>query len=177
MHELARDAYFEGLNVDLVFEEAKPTLGDLLPLIGLASTQFAPTGRFPLSNLGALSLDLIDDYFGIRSDSRLGDDVVLWLYPLIGAEPVTQHPGPFDGLRLSYSVLRNPKENFPQFLEVLENLATTLPGVLRYESRGNQELSLPDMSELLKKDFKKIKSRWKLRNITLGSSAALNVEF
>lgn len=96
---------FEGIAVELTFAEPRPTFGDLCTICGWEHPRFPPSGRLQLDQLADLGFDQVDDYFGIPNETDVGDDPVVWLYPLVRGEPVFYHEGPFDGIQLDYSSL------------------------------------------------------------------------
>ena len=49
------------------------------------------------------------------------------LFPLVNGEIVHHHPGPFDGIRLGYNVLRNPIEQSEHFLKAIKRFSDMLP--------------------------------------------------
>src|SRR5689334_20949555 len=70
--------------------------------------------------LADLQFEQVDDFFGIRSLNDEGADVPIWCYPLVEGEPVYHHPGPFDGVRLDYNILRNPARRAEHYLHAQE---------------------------------------------------------
>ena len=115
--------------VDFVFLDARPGFGDLFQICGTAHPNFPPEGRVDFRPLANLQVSQIDDYFGVHSQSEDGDDddVAIWLYPLVNGRPVDHHPGPFDALRLSYDLLRNPEHRLDHFLAMLDAFRAQLP--------------------------------------------------
>jgi hypothetical protein len=160
----------ESLTVDVVFNNDKPTFGDLFLICGLGHPRFLATGKFKLESIAAYGFEQVDDYFGIRSRDENGDDVTLWLYPLVKNKAVYHHPGPFDAVRLSYNMLRNPWAKFELFLGVVQAWQALPDTELRYKS--NQENAL----EQLYKDAKAIQKYWQEQGITVGSSEALEID-
>lgn len=118
----------------------------------------------------------MDDYFSVTSDEEEGDDVVIWLFPLIGDETVYHHSGPFDGIRLSYSILRNPVEKASLFLKVVADFASQLPVEVFYRLRETNLGHPPDLS-LLESDIKAVIEYWRAEGIEPGSDEAMMVEF
>jgi len=112
-----------------------------------------------------LQFSQIDDYFGVETLSDEGDDVAVWLYPLSNGEVVEHHPGPFDGLRISYDVLRNPIQRADHFFLVLETLSNQLPATM--------SVSI----ESAKEKVKKINEYWLQQGITPGTDKALEIEY
>src|SRR4028118_116463 len=108
MEALLESAIYEGMDVDCIFGEEKPSFGDLFQICGYDHPQSPASSKFNFGNLAELGFEQVDDYFGITSFEDEGDDVVVWLYPLVDGEDVYHHPGPFSGVRLSYNILCNP---------------------------------------------------------------------
>jgi hypothetical protein len=170
MDDLPESARFEGLEVDLLFEGDRPGFGDLFTICGYANPNFPPSGRFDFKRFEELQFSQVDDYFGVQTLSGEGDDVAMWLYPLVKDEAVHHHPGPFDGLRLSYNVLRNPIERSEHFLKTIEVLTEYLPvrQVYRAQSGGIDQI---------RKDIEDIAAYWSEQGITVGTGDALTVDY
>ena len=120
MSSLSEDDYYEGVFVDLIFNGEQPKFGDLFQICGYDNPNFTPSGNFPFDKLDELEFSQVDDYFGVQALSGEGDDVAVWLFPLINNEVVHHNPGPFHGLRISYNVLRNPIKRSKHFLLVVK---------------------------------------------------------
>src|SRR5688572_28318969 len=103
MESILANAVYTGVMIDFIFENENPTLGDLFLICGYPHPNFPPSGNFAFEELSDLNFSQVDDYFGLRNMKREGDDVIIWLYPLIGDRDVYHHPGPFTGLRMSYN--------------------------------------------------------------------------
>jgi hypothetical protein len=124
---------FEGqaeLKSKALFTNPQPMFGDLFPICGDSHPNFPPTGSFEFERLADLQFSQVDDYFGVQANSDEGEDVPIWLYPLVDGEPVHHHPGPFDGVRLEYNVLRNPVRRAEHFLLCVERFAALGSGPL-----------------------------------------------
>lgn len=176
MEQILEPAIYEGVDVDFLFESEKPTFGDLFQICGYDHPKFPASGNFNFGNLAELGFEQVDDYFGITSYEDEGDDVVVWLYPLVDAEPVSHDPGPFSGIRLSYNVLRNPVEKIDSFLKVVTTFAQELPARAFYRLR-NAELGTPPDLSVLQADMNRIVEHWQAQGIEPGSSEALRVEY
>jgi len=176
MDELDDEAMHEGVAVDLIFRGDGPTFGDLVVMCGYENPSFPPSGRFDFAAFENLQFTQVDDYFGVQSLSDVGDDVAIWLYPLADGEVVHHHPGPFEGLRLTYCPLRNPPSRGEHFLTVVSRLASELPVDLFYQTRKLQ-LPVPDAVEQLRRDIAAIEAHWNQAGIPPGSSAALAIDF
>ena len=160
----------EGISVDLIFETQGPKFGDLFTICGYENPNFPPEGHFNFLQFEALQFSQIDDYFGVQTTSGIGDEVAVWLFPLVDGEVVDHHPGPFDGLRLSYNVLRNPVERSKHSIYVVEELSQSLKVKLNFNSAGNDLKSL-------ERDIQAIVDFWAGEGIKVGSNAALEIDY
>ena len=97
---------FEGISIDFKFYSNKPTFGDLFLIVGYENPNFPPDSE-EFENLQDLGFEQVDAYFWIRNNSDFGDDIKVWLHPLINGEEVYHNEGPFDAIRLNYIVVRN----------------------------------------------------------------------
>jgi hypothetical protein len=174
MAALPEEMLYEGVSVDVAFGDPRPGFGDLYLICGCSHLRFPPSGSFGFDGLEDLHFDQVDDFFGVRSLTDDGDDVVIWLYPLVAGEPVHHHPGPFDGLRLDYNVLRNPAERADQFLRCVERFAA-LGKAVTYRSRGVELGRPPDLS-VVRADIGAVVQHWAAVGIAVGSDEALEVE-
>ena len=119
--------------------------------------------------------DQVDDYFGVSSLGGEGDDVVVWLFPLVDGEPVHHHPGPFDGVRIEYCILRNSARHAAHFLRCVHDLAQFGIGV-RYRNRESELGTPPDLSTV-RADIDAVVRHWAAEGITVGSDEAMEVDF
>lgn len=126
---------FEGVAVDISFPEPLPTFGDLFLMAGLTHPHFPPTGKWAFERFDDLQFQQVDDYFGVRSHKDEGDDVVIWLYPLVGGQPVHHHAGPSEGIRLSYCVLRHPIRRVEHFFRCVQKFGS-IGARIDYQTRG-----------------------------------------
>jgi hypothetical protein len=152
--EISEKELYEGVSVDYVFIGDKPLFGDLFEVCGYVNPNFPPTGKFKFSDLEGLQFSQVDDYFGVRSLSDEGDDVVVWLYPIVEDEVVHHHPGPFDGMRIDYNVLRNPNHRNAHFIKICQALETKL--------NVSSNLSIEEMKD---------------NNIEQGSDGAMEIDY
>jgi hypothetical protein len=173
--ELPEDVLYQGVSVDIAFVDPRPSFGDLFRVCGATHPRFPPTGDFGFERLADLQFEQVDDYFGVRSLTDEGDDVPVWLFPLVGGEVVDHHPGPFDGVRLSYNVLRNPEQRADHFLRCVQGFAACGAGV-EYRTRGVPLGSPPDLSPV-RADIAVVVRHWAVEGIAVGSDDALAVDF
>ena len=165
MTDITENEYFVGIEVDFKFNGRGPSFGDLFTICGYENPNFPPPGEFPFNKLDDLLFSQIDDYFGVATLSDEGDDVAVWLFPVVDGDIVDHHPGPFDALRISYNVLRNPIHRSEHFYLVLERLTNELP--------VTPSVSLSNIKEKVSQ----INSYWLNEGITPGSEEALEVDF
>ena len=142
-----------------------------LTVVGYENPNFPPAGEFPFDQLVALNLTQIDDYFGIRSQMRDGDDVIVWLSPLVDGKVVDHHPGPFGGLRLAYDVLRNPERNIQLFANCIDAFLDKLPVTAYF--RGTELLD----SSVASNSAREIVDYWQAQGIETGSARALALDY
>jgi hypothetical protein len=175
MTDLPESLLYEGASIDISFAPARPAFGDLLLICGDNHPKFPPSGKFALDSLANLQFQQVDDYFGIRSLNDEGDDVPIWLYPLVDGEPVYHHPGPFDGVRLDYNILRNPVRWTEHFLKCVVAVAEFGTGTL-YRNREVNLGSPPDLSSV-RADIDSVVRHWATEGIEVGSNEALELDF
>lgn len=169
MDDLPDTARYEGIVVDLLFGDDRPEFGDLFTICGYENPNFPPSGRFDFKRFENLQFSQVDDYFGVQTTSGEGDDVAVWLFPLVDGEIVHHHPGPFDGIRLGYNVLRNPIERSEHFIMSVKTLSERLPVNMVYRGwLGGLEQ--------IKKDIQAIESSWRGEGIEVGTHEALEVD-
>lgn len=170
MGDLNQAMQYDGVRIDINFHVTRPNFGDLLAICGKAHAGFPATVGFVFESLADLQFTQVDDYFGVRSQSDDGDDVVVWLYPLVAGEPVHHHPGPFDGLRLAFNVLRNPARKVDHFMQCVARIAA-LGESVSYRDR-EQALDKNACLAMLRKDIDVITASWLSKGIVVGSAAA-----
>ena len=175
MTEVPESALYEGVSVDVGFSAPGPTFGDLFLICGTGHPDFPPTNRYRFAELDQLQFGQVDDYFGVRTSSGEGDDVAVWLYPVIQGDPVDHDPGPFDAVRLEYCVLRNPVYRSDHYLNCVA--AVSAMGVTtRYRNR-DVDLGAPADLTILRDDIRAIARHWMHQGVTVGSDAALLIDF
>ncbi len=155
--------------MDLRFHDRKPGFGDLYCICGREHPEFPPSAQLDFAQFGDLQFSQIDDYFGVRTLSGDGDDIAVWLYPLVKGDAVHHHPGPFDALRIVYNVLRNPIERSDHFIRVVQSFSERLPVDLVYDGR----VAVVDD---LRRDIATINNYWSDRGITVGSDSAMDID-
>ncbi len=175
MADLPEDIVYQGVSVDISFGDSRPLFGDLFLICGDKHPKFPPSNALMFDSLADLQFEQADDYFGVRSLNDDGDDVPVWLYPLVDGEPVDHHPGPFDGVRIDYNILRNPARRADHFLKCVQGFAAFGVGVF-YRSR-NVELGKPPNLAQLRTDIDSVVRHWTSKGIVVGSSEALEIDW
>ena len=163
MADLSEEQLHEGVTVDIAFDSPGPEFGDLFMICGYDNPNFPPPDNYAFGEHADLGFSQIDDYFGIESASDDGDDVMVWLYPVVGGECVHNHPGPFDAIRLQFNVLRNLPANAECFLQCVTSLATL---------STNPEPNI----DAIQSEIDEIAQHWQSNGIEPGSSAALQLD-
>jgi hypothetical protein len=166
---------YEGVSIDVFFGPCRPTFGDLVLLTGESHPSFPSQPTLDFGSLADLQFEQVDDYFGVRSLADDGDDVVVWLYPLVRNTVVHHHPGPFDALRLDFSVLRNPERFATHFLRCVSEISARGSDCV-YRSRALKLGVPPDVSKL-REDIGAIIRYWADQNVVVGSVEALEIDY
>ena len=160
----------EDILIDFKFKQDKPGFGDLFLVTGTEHPKYpAKTRNF--ENLAHLGFEQLDDFFGVLNEEESGDDVVVWLFPMIRDEEVLNHPGPFDAVRLSYSALRNVPGKAATILEECYDL---LKENFDVQVIFNEKV-ITDFAPVEEK-IEEIVTYWRGEGIEPGSEAALLLE-
>jgi hypothetical protein len=175
MADLPENLLYEGVSIDIRFGTARPVFGDLFLICGDTHRKFPPSGAFAFDSLSDLQFEQVDDFFGVRSLNDEGDDVPIWLYPLVDGEPVYHHSGPFDGVRLTYNVLRNPARRADHYLKCVAEFARF--GVGTFYRNRDVELGLPPDLAPVRADINAVVQHWSSQRIEVGSNEALEMDF
>ena len=125
---------FEGISIDFQFNSDKPTFGDLLLIVDSENPNSLPNSR-EFKKLNKLGFEQIDDYFGIKNNNDTGDNVKLWLFPIINGEEVYNNEGPFDAIRLTYVVVRNDTNTADLFEKVFKAFSSNLDVTAKYDGK------------------------------------------
>jgi len=156
----------ESISIDFVFQKNRPSFGDLFKIVGFENPNFISESDLFL-NFTDLNIEQVDDYFGIRNTESVGDDVALWVFPLVSNEEVFHHEGPFDGVRLYYNILTNPIINISVLESTFKSFQKHLAVSVIYK------LQKIDSFFLIKEDIDSGIKYWKGKGITPGSEDAL----
>ncbi|MBN1912364.1 MAG: hypothetical protein JW818_21770 [Pirellulales bacterium] len=175
MADVPDDLIYEGVSIDIAFEDPRPGFGDLYRICDDTPPHFPPTGPMDFSTVADLQFVQIDDYFGVPFLADDGDDVVVWLYPLVNGEPVHHYPGPFDGVRLDFCILRNPARHTEHYLRCVQEIAQFGAGI--YYRNRKTKLGTPTDLSAVRSDIEKVVQHWAAQGITVGSDEALEMDY
>ncbi|GIK66988.1 MAG: hypothetical protein BroJett018_47820 [Chloroflexota bacterium] len=174
--EQFEEAIYESLDVDLICTTFRPTFGQLFQMLRGFDHPYHPV-EMEVQDLSELGFDQVDDYWGLRSDDPdVGDDVLVWLFPLVDGIDVYHHHGPFDGFRLSYCVLRNSPDHLTIYLTMITRLAEAFSATAYYQT-GEMDLGSPPNLAPVETDAWKIIEYWRNQGIEPGSHEALRLDF
>ena len=175
MSPLSEHLLYEGVSVEVAFGEQRPTIWDLLALCGIDTATSGEAVGSAFDNLVDLQFSQIDDFYGVRGLGPIGDDVVVWLYPVIGDTVVHHHEGPFDALRLTYCVLRNPRARADHYLRCVASIGALGTGIT-YEGLDVPLEGLQETSRL-RSDINAVINHWASKGIAVGSTEAMRIDF
>lgn len=147
----------------------KPRFGELFLITGEEHPKF-PARNKAFAQLAPLGFEQLDDFFGILNSEESGDDVLIWLFPMINGEEVFHNGGPFDAIRLSYSALRNAPVTI-SLLQDCFNALQALPDV-EVEFEGS---AISDFAPVQKK-ADEIVAHWRENHIEPGSEQSLLID-
>lgn len=147
----------------------KPRFGELFLITGEEHPKF-PARNKAFAELAPLGFEQLDDFFGILNSEESGDDVLVWLFPMINGEEVFHNGGPFDAIRLSYSALRNAPANI-SLLQDCFNAVKALPDV-EIDFEGT---TISDFGPIQQK-ADEIVAYWRENNIEPGSEQSLLID-
>jgi hypothetical protein len=156
---------------DMTFLKEKPVFGDLLAMTGIEDSKF-PIKNEDFLKLADLGIEQSDDFFAVvNEDDEYGDDNILWIIPLIKKTEVWHNPGPYDGLRFTYDILRNSRKNTEIFLNCLKRFINLFPVSVSY--RGSKQENL----EKIKTDMEAVIKELMENNIEPGSDEAMELDY
>lgn len=162
---------FEGINIDFKFKSNKPNFGDLFLIVGFENPSFLPTNR-EFEKLAELGFEQTDDYFGIRNHTEIGNDIKIWLFPIINGKEVYHEKGPFDAIRISYTVVWNEENTAEIFEKTFNTILKNLNVTPIFE--GKQIENFKDIKEIIDKTITYCKQKLKVEP---GSEKALELEW
>ncbi|CAL1516906.1 hypothetical protein [Chitinophaga sp. MM2321] len=147
----------------------KPRFGELFLITGEEHPKFPPRNK-AFEQLAPLGFEQLDDFFGILNGEEEGDDVLIWLFPMINGEEVFHNSGPFDSIRLSYSALRNAPVNI-SLLNDCFNTLKDMPDVEVFFEENRIAAFDP-----VQKKADEIIAHWRANKIEPGSDQSLLIE-
>lgn len=161
----------EGIRIDFEFNSDKPTFGDLFLIVGFENPNL-PYNSKEFEKLAELEFEQVDDYFGIRNKTQIGDDVKIWLFPIINGEEVYHNQGPFDAIRITYGVLHNDIKTAELFEKVFDTINSNLDVTPNFE-----EKKIDDFEEIKKIITKTIQYCKEELKVEPGSKEALQLDW
>jgi hypothetical protein len=162
---------FDGINVDFQFNADKPTFGDLFLIVGFENPNFIPNSR-EFEKLAELGFEQTDDYFGIKNETDNGDDIRLWLFPIINGEEVYHNDGPFDAIRVSYVALRNDEKTAKLFENTFNAIKSNLDVTPTFH--GKRIGNFGEIKEIINKTIQYCREELKVEP---GSDKALQLDW
>lgn len=162
---------FEGINIDFKFKNDKPTFGDLFLICGYGNPN-SPANSDEFKELSEIGFTQIDDYFGVKNQTENGDDVLVWLFPIINREVVHHNEGPFDAIRINYIVVRNEKKNTKLIEDIFKSFKDNLNVEIYFENT-----QIDDFSTIRNKLIEVFEYCEKELNVEPGSDKALELEW
>ncbi|NLR57047.1 hypothetical protein HGH93_02990 [Chitinophaga polysaccharea] len=155
--------------IDFRFAKEKPRFGELFLITGEEHPKFPPRNK-NFAALAPLGFEQLDDFFGILNSEDTGDDVLVWLFPMLNGEEVFHNSGPFDAIRLSYSALRNAPAN----IALLQECFNAIKGMPDVEVQF-EDNTIRDFAPIQQK-ADEIVAYWRENDIEPGSEQSLLVE-
>lgn len=154
------------INIDFNFSDKKPSYGDLYKMVGYENSDY-PSNDDAFLIFSELGIEQADDFFGVKNHNNDGDDIVLWVIPLINDQEVYDNNGPFDGLRLHFNTLRNTPDKVLIVEKVFLAFKTHLNAKIFFEKKPiDNFLGVKDYIDL-QFDF------WRKQGLEPGSDDAL----
>ena len=155
---------------DISFIKEKPVFGDLLAMAGIENSKF-PVMNENFFKLADLGIEQSDDFFAVMNEDEYGDDNILWIIPLIKKTEVWHNPGPYDGLRFTYDILRNSEENIEIYLNCLNRFTGLFDVSVSYRGKKQENL------EKIKEDIESTVKELLENDIKPGSDEALEIDY
>ena len=161
----------DGIRIDFEFNSEKPIFGDLFLIVGFENPNFPPDSR-EFEKLAELEFEQVDDYFGIKNSTDVGDDVKIWLFPIINGEEVYHNQGPFDAIRITYGVLRNEQKTAELFEKIFHSINSNLDVTPLFE--GKRIENFGEINKIITKTIQYCKEELKVEP---GSREALLLDW
>lgn len=155
--------------IDFRFTKTKPGFGDLFLITGETHPKFAPRNN-AFGQLAHLGFEQLDDFFGIFNSEEAGDDVIVWLFPMLNGEEVFHNSGSFDAIRLSYNALRNTADSLAILQACYDAFTTHLDTQALFEGKAINSF------EPVRAKAGEIISYWRGNQIEPGSEASLLID-
>ncbi|XMO86629.1 hypothetical protein AAFN75_17730 [Algibacter sp. AS12] len=161
----------EGIRIDFEFNSDKPTFGDLFLIVGFENPD-RPHNSREFEKLAELGFEQVDDYFGIKNKTEIGDDVKIWMFPIINGEEVYHNQGPFDAIRITYGVLRNDKKTAELYEKIFHSINSNLDVTPMFE--GNRIESFGEINKIITETIEYCRAELKVEP---GSDKALQLDW
>ena len=161
----------EGIRIDFEFNSDKPTFGDLFLIVGFENPD-QPHNSKEFEKLAELEFEQVDDYFGIKNKTEIGDDVKIWLFPIINGEEVYHNQGPFDAIRITYGVLRNDQKTAELYEKIFHSINSNLDVTPMFE--GKRIENFEEINKIITKTIQYCKTELKVEP---GSDKALQLDW
>ncbi len=161
----------EGIRIDFEFNSDKPTFGDLFLIVGFENPD-RPHNSREFEKLAELEFEQVDDYFGIKNKTEIGDDVKIWLFPIINGEEVYHNQGPFDAIRITYGVLRNDQKTAELYEKIFHSINSNLDVTPMFE--GKRIENFEEINKIITKTIQYCKTELKVEP---GSDKALQLDW
>ncbi len=161
----------DGIRIDFEFNSDKPTFGDLFLIVGFENPD-RPHNSREFEKLVELEFEQVDDYFGIRNKTEIGDDVKIWLFPIINGEEVYHNQGPFDAIRITYGVLRNDQKTAELYKKIFYSINSNLDVTPMFE--GKRIENFGEINKIITKTIEYCRAELKVEP---GSDKALQIDW
>ncbi|RFS24837.1 hypothetical protein DVR12_06490 [Chitinophaga silvatica] len=156
--------------IDFKFRaKEKPKFGDLFLITGEEHPKFPPKNK-SFAQLAPLGFEQLDDFFGILNSEDTGDDVLIWLFPMLNGEEVFLNSGPFDAIRLSYSALRNAPATISLLEECFRAFKSLPDTTVVFEDQP-----ITDFSPIQAK-ANEVVAHWRSNGVEPGSEQSMLIE-
>lgn len=114
----------------------------------------------------------MDDFFGIENTEEEGNDVLIWLFPLIKGEEIHHQEGPFDAIKIHYDLIRNTPEVQFLFEKVFNVLRENLDADIVFNDQIIQDFS--PVQTYIQEAIRYCKE---VLNVEPGSDQALELDY
>lgn len=160
---------YQGITVDLFFNDQKAMFGDLLKICGWSPGDWDTGLAITPEQCVQLNIEQVDDFYGVtkwHNGETGAHDIIVFLAPgRMGLRECYSDPGPFDYLSLHFNVLRNKLEHSAIFFFILESLCEILPVSTRKDI------------DYVKEKTKQLQNEWLKLGIEPGSHDAMLIDY